>query len=63
VVWELRPQLEEKDVELALLAAASRALEEGEEPVESAWWRSGFEELGGDPAPQQPWRESGVVEP
>ena len=59
--WEVQPQVEE-DAERALLAAVSRALGE-EEPADSAWWRSGLDELGGGPAPQQSWRDPGVVEP
>jgi hypothetical protein len=59
--WVVRPQVEE-EVERALLAAVSRALDE-EELAESAWWRSGLEDLGGGPAPQQSWRDAGVVEP
>jgi hypothetical protein len=30
---------------------------------ESAWWRSGFEDLGGGPAAKQAWSGSGVIEP
>ncbi|HEV3480587.1 MAG TPA: hypothetical protein VG144_14220 [Gaiellaceae bacterium] len=59
--WEVRPRVEEKDVERALLIAVARALAD-EEPVEPAWWRSGFDDLRGDAAPQQTWREAGVVE-
>ena len=59
--WVVRPEVEE-DVERAMLMAVSRALDE-EEAAESAWWRSGFEDLGGGPAPQQSWRDPSVVEP
>lgn len=58
--WEVRPEPAESEERAALLAAAEQALADGEE---SAWWRSGLEELGGGPAPQQPWRQAGVVEP
>jgi hypothetical protein len=61
VSWEVRPQVEE-DAERALLAAVSRALDE-EDPADSDWWRSGLEDLGGGPAPQQSWRDPGIVEP
>ena len=58
--WEIRPEPAETDERAALLAAAEQALAGDEE---SAWWRSGLEDLGGGPAPQQPWRQTGVVEP
>jgi hypothetical protein len=61
VGWELRPELAEDDVQAALLAAVERLLVEDE--PESAWWRSGFDELSGGPAPEQAWRDAGVVEP
>jgi hypothetical protein len=57
----VRPEVQE-DLERALLAAASRALDE-EGAADSAWWRSGFDDLGGGPAPQQSWRDPGIVEP
>jgi hypothetical protein len=57
VTWELHPELDEPEVRAALLAAVEEALAEKDE---SAWWRSGFEELGGDPAPKQAWRDSGT---
>jgi hypothetical protein len=59
--WELRPEPPDPGSRVALLRAAELALAD-EEP-ESAWWRSGFEELGGGPAPKESWRDSGVVEP
>lgn len=62
MAWEVSPQLEEKDVERALLTAVARVLDD-DEPTESAWWRSGFDDLGGGPAAQQSWRDPGVVEP
>jgi hypothetical protein len=62
VTWELRPELDRPELRAALLAAVEQALrEEGE----SAWWRSGFEDLvplGGGPAPEQAWGDAGVVE-
>jgi hypothetical protein len=57
----VQPALGEEVVQAALLAAVEQAL--GEEEQGSVWWRSGLEELGGGPAPQQAWRDAGVVEP
>jgi hypothetical protein len=50
VTWELHPELNQPEVRAALLAAVEQALAEKDE---SAWWRSGFEELGEGPAPRQ----------
>jgi hypothetical protein len=61
VSWEVEPALGEEEVQTALLAAVELAL--GEEEAGSVWWRSGLEDLGGGPAPQQAWRDPGVVEP
>jgi hypothetical protein len=61
VSWEVQPALGEEEVQAALLAAVEQAL--GEEEVGSVWWRSGLEDLGGGPTPQQAWRDPGVVEP
>lgn len=59
--WEIQPPLEEDEgVETALLAAVEQALAEERE---SLWWRSGLEDLDGGPAPQQAWRDPGIVEP
>jgi hypothetical protein len=61
VEWEIQPRLEEREgVEAALLAAVERALAEERESV---WWRSGLEDLDGGPAPQETWRDPGIVEP
>lgn len=60
VEWEIQPPLEEERVEAALLAAVGQALAEERE---SLWWRSGVEDLDGGPAPQQAWRDPGIVEP
>jgi hypothetical protein len=61
VGWEIQPRLEEeKGVEAALLAAVEQALAE---ESESVWWRSGLEDLDGGPAPEQAWRDPGIVEP
>jgi hypothetical protein len=60
VEWTIQPPLEPEEVEAALLAAVEQAFAaEGE----SLWWRSGLEDLDGGPAPQQAWRDPGVVEP
>lgn len=61
VSWDVQPALGEEELQAALLAAVEQAL--GEAEVDSVWWRSGFEDLGGGPAAQEAWRDSGVVEP
>jgi hypothetical protein len=61
VIWEVQPALGEEELQAALLAAVEQAL--GEAEVDSVWWRSGLEDLGGGPAPQEAWRDPGVVEP
>jgi hypothetical protein len=64
VSWEVRPEPASAE-RRALLAAVEQALAaEESEPLAagSAWWRSGFDALGGGPAPQEAWRESGVIE-
>lgn len=58
--WEVRPEPNEEGVQAALLAAVEQELGERDE---SAWWRSGFDELGGSPAPKQTWSDPGIVEP
>jgi hypothetical protein len=58
--WEVRPEPLDPDERAALLKVAEQALA-GED--ESAWWRSGFEDLGGGPAPKQAWSGPGVVDP
>jgi hypothetical protein len=58
--WLVTPEPSDDNERRALVQAAEEA-EDGDPP--SAWWRSGLEELGGGPAPQQTWRQSGVVEP
>ena len=58
--WEVWPEPVDVDERAALLQAAEQALtDEGE----SAWWRSGLEDLGGGPAPEEAWSGAGVVEP
>jgi hypothetical protein len=58
--WEVTPEPEDDAVRDALVQAADEALD-GDRP--SPWWSSGLDDLGGSPAPQQAWRDSGVVEP
>lgn len=58
--WLVTPEPSDDNERRALVQAAEEA-EDGDPP--SAWWRSGLEELGGGPAPQQTWRQAGVVEP
>lgn len=64
--WSVQPEPTDELERRALLAALERALAEeevGAQAYTGAWWRAGFEELGGGPAAQQTWREPGVVEP
>jgi hypothetical protein len=60
VSWEVTPEPADADERAALLQAAELALAGA---PESEWWRSGFEDLGGGPAPQQTWGGAGIVEP
>ena len=64
--WSVRPEPADEAEREALIAALERALAEEESAASgqvSAWWRSGFDGLGGSPAAEQPWGESRVVEP
>ena len=58
--WEVTPEPADDAERGALVQAADEALD-GDRP--SSWWSSGFDDLGGSPAPQQAWGDSGVVEP
>jgi hypothetical protein len=59
VSWEVQPEPRDAGEREVLLEAAETALTaEGE----SAWWRSGFDDLGGGPAPKKAWGGAGVVE-
>jgi hypothetical protein len=60
VDWEIHPEPADDAEREALVKAATHALPA---ESESAWWRSGFDDLGGGPAPKQAWSGSGVVEP
>jgi hypothetical protein len=56
VTWEVRPEPEDAKERATLVAAVERALaEEGE----SAWWRSGLDDLGGGPVPEVSWGQPG----
>jgi hypothetical protein len=57
--WEVQPEPAGDDERAALVAAAEQALAE---EAESAWWRSGLDDLGGAP-PEQAGSDPGVVEP
>jgi hypothetical protein len=59
VDWEVRPEPRDAAERQALLEAAAQALSA---EAESPWWRSGFDDLGGGTAAEQPWRDPGVVE-
>jgi hypothetical protein len=58
--WQVTPEPSDDDERRALVHAAEEAMDGLRLSV---WWSSGLEELGGGPAPQQTWRQSGVVEP
>lgn len=64
--WSVQPEPADEVEREALLAALERALAEEETAASgspSAWWRSGFDDLGGDPAAEKPWGEPRIVEP
>lgn len=58
--WEVDPEPADDAQRAALLAAAEQALAP---ETESAWWRSGLEDLGGGAPGEQAGRNPGVVEP
>jgi hypothetical protein len=59
VIWEVRPEPSDPQVRTVLLSLAEDVLADGDE---SAWWRSGLDDLGGGPATEQAWGRPGVVE-
>jgi hypothetical protein len=59
MIWEVRPEPPDPKERAVLLRLAEDALGRGDE---SAWWRSGLDDLGGGPAPEQAWGGAGVVE-
>ncbi len=64
--WSVQPEPGDESEREALLAALDRALAEEEAAASgwlSAWWRSGFDQLGGSPAAEKPWGEPRIVEP
>jgi hypothetical protein len=66
VTWSVRPEPADEAERDALIAALERALAEEERAAggqPSAWWRSGFDDLGGGPAAKKPWGEPRVIEP
>ena len=66
VTWSAQPEPADDAEREALVAALERALAEEEAAASgqaSAWWRSGFDGLGGGSAPEKPWGERRVVEP
>jgi hypothetical protein len=58
--WEVVPEPADEVERAALLTAADRAFSP---ESDSAWWRSGLEDLDGDHSTEQAWRDPGVVEP
>jgi hypothetical protein len=56
VSWEVRPEPEDAAERATLVVAVERALAE---EAESAWWRSGLDDLGVGPAPKGPWAQPG----
>jgi hypothetical protein len=66
VTWSVQPEPANENELQALLTALERALAEeqvGGEAYTGAWWRAGLEDLGRGPAPQESWRDPGIVEP
>ncbi|HET9323595.1 MAG TPA: hypothetical protein VFO03_06920 [Gaiellaceae bacterium] len=64
--WSVHPEPEDELERAALLAALERALAEEEIAASgspSAWWRSGFDDLGGSSGARKPWSEPRVAEP
>ena len=64
--WSVQPEPADENEREALLAALERALAQEEAAASgliSAWWRSGFDGLGGAAAAEKPWSEPRVVEP
>ncbi len=57
--WDVQPEPTDADERAALVAAAEQALAP---PKESAWWRSGLEDLDGGAPAEQARRDPGVVE-
>lgn len=57
--WEVEPEPADDEERAALDAAAEQAFAS---EAESAWWRSGLDDLGGPPA-EQAGGDSRVVEP
>lgn len=58
--WAIDPEPEDDVARAVLIAAAEQALA-GEQ--ESAWWRSGLDDLGWSAPAEQAVREAPVIEP
>lgn len=58
--WDVQPEPADAAERDALLSAAEAALTRKHE---SAWWRSGLDDLGDGAAPEQAWHSAGIVEP
>lgn len=66
MTWSVQPDPADETEREALIAALERALAEEAAAASGyvgAWWRSGFDGLGGGPAAEKPWGEPRVVEP
>ena len=66
MTWSVQPEPADDVERDALIAALERALAEEEAAASgtaSAWWRSGFDGLGGGSAAEKPWGDPRVVEP
>ena len=64
--WVVRPEPQEAEERSALLQVVERAIAEdeaGPPAYASRWWRSGLDDLGGDPAPREQWRRRRADEP
>jgi hypothetical protein len=57
--WDVQPEPADPEERAALVAAAEQALAS---PRESAWWRSGLEDLDGSALPEQTRPDPDAVE-
>ena len=66
MTWSVQPEPADESERDALIATLERALAEEANAASgqpSAWWRSGFDDLGWSPAAKKPWGEPRIVEP
>jgi hypothetical protein len=58
--WDVVPEPADEAERAALLSAAAQALAP---ETDSAWWRSGLEDLDGGATAEQAWHDAGAGEP